>query len=188
MNRLLAALVLTAGGALAACGDQATTPSAGDAVDLPADQIISGLRHTMSTHGIRRALLLGDTAYMQQANSEIDLVGVEMTFFDESGREAGTLTSRTGTFDLRAKTMLAEGNAVLTTQGEDGVRVLETEQLHFDVNGDRLWSTVPVVMREQGRELRGTSFESDGQFQNLTVQNPVTSDQPVGGAEGGIRF
>jgi LPS export ABC transporter protein LptC len=173
---------------LAACGNQATTPSARETQILPADQIITGLRHTMSTNGIRRALLLGDTAYMQQSSSRIDLVGVMMTFYDEQGREAGTLTSRTGQFDARAKTMVAEGDAVLTTQGEEGTRILETEQLHFDVDGDRLWSTVPVVMKENGRELRGTSFESDGQFQNVTVQNPESSDHPVGGSDGGIRF
>jgi LPS export ABC transporter protein LptC len=186
MRRFLLLLPILA---LAACGNNATTPSAADSVqELRADQIIYELRHVMSTDGIRRAHLNGDTAYMAQSGSEVELIGVQLTFFDEMGRESGTLTSETGDFDWRLRTMIARGNAVLRTQGPQGERILETEELHFDVSGDRLWSTVPVVLRDGGDVLKGTSFESDGQFQNFTVHSPETSPHEIGGSEGGIRF
>jgi LPS export ABC transporter protein LptC len=182
-------LLLLSALALAACGNSATTPSAGDVVqDLPTDQVIYSLRHVMTTDGIRRALLDGDTAYMGQTGAQIEIVGVNLTFFDEMGRESGTLTSLTGDFDWRARSMVARGNAVLTTRGPEGERVLETEELHFDVGADRLWSTVPVVLRNGDQVLKGTSFESDGQFQNFTVHSPGSSPHEVGGTGGGLRF
>jgi LPS export ABC transporter protein LptC len=182
-------LTLVSVSLLTACGNDATTPSAADAVEeLRSDQIIYDLSLVMSTDGIRRALVNGDTAYMAQSGSEVELIGVRLIFYDEMGRQSGTLTSETGDFDWRMRTMIARGNAVLRTQGPEGERILETEELHFDVNADRLWSAVPVVLRDGERDLKGTSFESDGQFQNFTVHSPETSPQDVGGSEGGIRF
>lgn len=182
-NRLLPLLVLL----LTACGSGATTPSATDAAaELPADQVMFGLRHVMSSEGIRRALLVGDTAYFHQAGDRIDLVGVRVSFFDENGRQSGELTARTGSYERRVGTMVAEGDVVLRTEGDEGERVLETEKLHFDVHGDRLWSDQPVVLREGGRTVHGTSFTSDGRFQNVRVQNARASENRPGG--GGVRF
>lgn len=173
----------------AACGQGATTPSAAEVpAEMAADQIMYGVEHSMTNGGIRRAFLVGDTAYVQQGGSHFDMVGVRVTFFDENGRQTGELTSRTGTYQLRAGTMVAEGDVVLRTQGEQGERVLQTETLHFDVNGDRLWSEVPVTMREGGRTVRGTSFTSDGRFQNVTVTRAQTEGAVQEPSGGGIRF
>jgi LPS export ABC transporter protein LptC len=176
--------------ALAGCGSGATTPSTSAVPDsLPTDQIIYGLQHVMTKEGVRQAILYGDTAYLKQAGDQIDLVGVRLTFFDENGRESGDLRSETGTYDVRAGSMVAEGNAVLRTDGEGGERVLETEKLHFDVTGDRLWSDVPVVMREGGNVIRGTSFRSDARFQNVTVTRAQTSGTGTqNGRGGGVSF
>lgn len=176
--------------ALAACQDGATTPSpAAMLQEMPADQVMFGVEHNMTTQGIRRAVLHGDTAFVHQGGSRIDVVGVRMVFFDENGRQTGTLTSNTGTYQLRAGSMVAHGNAVLRTEGDDGTeRTIETEELHFDVRGDRLWSEQPTVMREGGRILRGTSFESDGRFQNVTVRRAETDGEPLNRPGGEITF
>jgi LPS export ABC transporter protein LptC len=181
---LLSAIV-----ALAGCQSSATSPSPAETLqEMAADQIMFGVEHRMTSSGIRRAVLYGDTAYVQQGGGMIDVVGVRMVFFDENGRETGNLTSRTGKYQLRAGTMIAEGNVVLRTEGENTQRVLETEQLHFDVNGDRLWSDQAVTMREGGRTIRGTSFQSDGRFQNVTIQRAQTSGAPLNTPDGGISF
>jgi LPS export ABC transporter protein LptC len=175
--------------AVAGCRDGATTPSpAATPEEMRADQILYGMQHRMSHEGIQRALMYGDTAYVLQGGGNIDVVGVRMIFFDEQGRETGNLTSQTGTYQLRAGTMVAQGNVILNTRGEGGERILETEQLHFDINGDRLWSDQAVVMREGGREIRGTSFQSDGRFQNVTVTRAQTGGAPINTPEGGISF
>lgn len=175
--------------ATAACQSSATSPTPdGFSAEMAADQIMYGVEHRMTASGIRRAVLFGDTAYVQQGGGQIDVVGVRMVFYDENGRETGNLTSETGKYQLRAGSMIAEGNVVLRTQGEETERVLETEQLHFDVNGDRLWSDREVAMREGGRTIRGTSFQSDGQFRNVTIQRAQTSGAPLNSPDGGITF
>jgi len=179
-------LVLAAAGG---CRNGATTPTAADGTqEMPADQVMFGVEHNMTTDGIRSAVLHGDTAYVHQGGSRIDVVGVRMVFFDDNGRETGTLTSNTGTYQLRAGSMVAEGNAVLKTKADGTERTIETEQLHFDVKGDRLWSDQAVTMREGGRILRGNSFQSDGRFQNLTVSQAQTAGEPINSRGGGISF
>jgi len=182
-------LFLAAVFGLAACQDGATTPTAAEETpEMRADQIMYGVEHRMTAEGIRRAVMFGDTAYVQQGGGQIDVVGVRMVFYDENGKETGDLTSETGTYQLRAGTMVAEGSVVLRTDGDGMRRVLETEKLHFDVNGDRLWSDAAVTMREGGRTIQGTSFQSDGRFQNVTIQRAATSGAPLNTPDGGITF
>jgi len=174
---------------LLGCQDGATTPtSAEETPEMQADQIMYGVEHRMTSEGIRRAVMFGDTAYMQQGGGQIDVVGVRMVFYDENGRQTGNLTSGTGTFQTRGGSMVAEGDVVLRTEGDGTERILETQKLHFDVNGDRLWSDVDVTMREGGRTIRGTSFTSDGRFENVTIQRAATSGAPINRPDGGISF
>lgn len=156
-----------------ACRGETTSPgTAGNVAELPADQIVYGLEHNMTADGVRRAHLVGDTAYMHEQGSRIDIVGVHLDMYDNNGRPSAVLTSKTGEYDTRAGQLVARGNVVLVTEAEQGNRRLETEELFYNVQSDQLWSDQPFVMTENGRTTRGTSFRSDGRFQNVTVQQP----------------
>jgi LPS export ABC transporter protein LptC len=173
--RALALGILFTMAALAGCQKEATTPSAtADAAQLPADQVIYGLQHVMTDAGVRTAVLNSDTAYLQEEGERFDLVGVRLRFYDENGRESGHLTSKTGEYNVRGGAFVARGNAVLITQGENGPRELETEELHYDVESGELWSDVPFVLRESGRTTRGSSFRSDARFRTWTVSGATT--------------
>jgi LPS export ABC transporter protein LptC len=177
----LAALVL------AACGQEATVPTQKDRLaELNVDMVIHGYRHAVTDEGVRKAVMQGDTAYFRDTDSKVDLRGVKLDFFNETtGATSGTLTSRTGEYDMRTGAMTARGNAVLTLQGAEGTRTISSEELHYDVQGDRIWSDKPTVMKEGAREVLGTSFESDAKFQNVRVQTPRSSGVEV---DEGIRF
>lgn len=155
--------------AAAACQPDATTPAASIG-ELPADQIVYGLRHTMTQEGVRKAFLRGDSAYVRDEGRKFDLNGVSLDFFSESGARAGELTSETGEYLTTSGIFIARGSVVLITEGAEGPRRLETEELHFDPNIDQLWSPVPFVMHERGETSRGESFRSDSQFRNFTIQ------------------
>lgn len=181
---------------MAACSGEATAPPATEtAANLQADNILYEFKHNMTTDGVRKALLAGDSAYVRQNDSRVDVVGVRLTFFNDNGTVSGDLSARTGEYDLRSGTMIARGDAVLNTVGTPSRRV-ESDELQFDLKGDRIWSDKATVMREGASVLRGSSFRSDTKFRNLTVGNATTTGPAprglVGGSaesnSGGIRF
>lgn len=191
MNPKIRLLALIAALGVAACDSSSTTPSAVvSTAELPADDVIYGVSHVMTRSGIRSAVLDGDTAYLHENGQRLDLKGVKLKFFAENGRETGTLTSKTGEYNVRDGVFVARGNVVLDTQGPEGTRHLETEELHYTVNSDQLWSDVPFVLQENGRTTRGSSFRSDAKFQKWSVEGASTSGGlPQAGGDGaGISF
>jgi LPS export ABC transporter protein LptC len=164
---------------LGACGGSTTPSDVADASQLPADQVVFGVDHNMTLEGIRTGVLLSDTAYLYESGSRMDLMGVELRFFADNGLETGVLTSETGEYDTRSGAFVARGNVVLITQGPQGERRLETEELHYDVEADRLWSDVAFVLHEDGGTTTGKSFRSDSEFRNWTVTGAET--------QGGVR-
>jgi LPS export ABC transporter protein LptC len=184
-------LLLTA----AACERQASAPTATEkAGNVPADIIAYDIQHTMTAEGVRRIVLFGDSAYQRPADPDVDVMGVRLTFYSDAGTKTGDLTSRTGEYNLTSGTMVARGTVVLNVLGEAPRRV-ESEELHFDLKGDRIWSDKPTTMRQGASVLRGNSFRSDTRFQNLTVSNARSSGppprdlaQPAPSTGGGMRF
>lgn len=189
MPRLLRSLAVPGLVLLAACGQETVVPTQQDRLArMNVDQVIYGLEHVMTTGGVRKANLHGDTAYFKDADSRVDLKGVKLDFFNETtGATSGSLTSRSGKYDMRTGAMTATGNAVLTIQGDKGPRTITSEELNYDVQGNRVWTDKAFVSKEAGREVQGTGFESDTKFQNVTVRNPRGSGPAPGGGEG-IRF
>ena len=112
MPRLLRSLAVPALVLLAACGPETVVPTQQDRLaKLNVDQVIYGLEHVMTTGGVRKANLHGDTAYFKDADSRVDLKGVKLDFFNETtGATSGSLTSRTGKYDMRTGAMTATVN------------------------------------------------------------------------------
>lgn len=191
MNRKRAVLLGAALAVLAGCGRETTVPTGKDPLaGRQVDQVLFDLKHVMTNKGVRRADLHADTAYFRDSDTRVDLSGVRLEFFNETtGAVSGTLTSRTGEYDTRTGAMMARGDAVLKLQGPEGERIIESEELNYDVEADRVWSSLATVMREGGRTVRGTSFESNTSFTNVTVQSARASGVEAQDAvEGKIRF
>lgn len=189
MPRLLLLLLVPGLLLLAGCRRETVVPTGQDRLaEMSVDGVMYDLTHVMTHEGVRRAHLQGDTAYFRDSDSRVDLKGVKLDFFNETtGATAGTLTSKTGRYDMRTGAMTATGSAVLTLQGPEGTRVVSSEELNYDVQADRVWSDRPTTMKEDGREVRGASFESDTRFRNLTVRSAQASG-PAPGPGGEVRF
>jgi LPS export ABC transporter protein LptC len=151
--------------------------------ELPADDIIFGMHHEMTKNGLRSAVLDSDTALLMENGQRFDLKGVHLRFYTDVGAESGTLTSRTGEYRVSSGSFIARGDVVLITKGENGPRRLETEELHYDVSRDQIWSDKPFVVRENGQVTRGTSFRSDTRSQNWTIRGARTEGVKTGGSE-----
>jgi lipopolysaccharide export system protein LptC len=162
-------MVLTSLGFLLGACARTTDPTGQDFQQVDADMILVDMVSNMTTQGIRKARLQGDTANVFDDSTTIKVKGVKLVFFDERGAESGSLTSRTGDFNTNTQAMIARGNAVLITTV--GNRRIETEELHYDPTTHRLWSKVHTVMTEGGSRLTGAGFEADDKFQNFNITN-----------------
>ena len=173
-------LLLFALGVVTACGQQSTTPGTTvEFIDLPSDQLAEGVVHRMTNDGVLSALMHSDTAYIYETTQSMDLRGVNVSFRDERGAEAGVLTSAAGDYNMSINLFIARGDVVLVTPGASGERRLETEELYYDIAAGRLWTDVPFTMTEaDGRVTRGTSFRTDATFTTWDVSGVEGQGSP----------
>lgn len=159
---------------LSACGVQSADPTAGEGFrKLASDQVIAGFEQHMTEDGRHKALLRGDTAYIFEDSALAKLRNINLIMYDEAGNISARLTSLTGDINTASQGMIARGNVVLITE-QDGRRI-ETEELHYDPRIHRIWSDLPTVQHHQGGILRGSGFEADDKFQNVTIRNASSS-------------
>lgn len=171
MTRLFGAVAMMLALVLAACGGESSDPLAsGDLAGMDADYLAINVEEIISTSGIRRAVLLGDTAYVYEDSGLTEIINVRVTLSGERGESTGSLTSDFGQRDVNTEAMMARGNVVLIT--EDGRRV-ETEELHYDPEADRVWSDVATTLYDGDATIHGTGFTSDANLQRIHVQNPT---------------
>ncbi len=133
--------------------------------ELPADQIMIDVTHSPTNDGIRSAFGRFDTAYVFQDSSKLHLKGVNLEFFDSTGRKTATLTSRTGELNTQTQAMVARGDVVLITTVD--ARIIRTQKLHYDPSTRRIWSDLETAMQYQGDNVRADGFSSDDQFSRI---------------------
>ena len=168
VRRLL--LAGLAGTSLVACETQAEPPIAlPEDANMGADQVMFGVEHYVTGNGIVRGLLRSDTAFMYEDSALVRVRPVNLTLYDDAGAIAGEVTARSGVLNTRTQTMVANGNVVVEDEGGDRI---ETEELHFDPNRDRVWSVVATTIHRQGSVLRGTGFTSNTQLTDTRLDAP----------------
>ena len=180
MNRMTMRMpylrILLAAWLLTGCQQGSTAPTATTNSDsLPAQQVYFGVRHVTTKDGVRSSELEGDTAYMHEGTGTLFITGVRLKFFTATGTESGNLTSDKGEYDPSGGMFVARENVVLNTSDANGPRRIETEELHYQVKSDELWSEQPFVMTQGSRVTRGTRFKTDGKFSNWNVSNAETT-------------
>ena len=169
MALLTACLALAA----AACEEQvATTPLPEELRALQADQVLFEIVTHVTLDGIREARIQADTAYLWQDSATVALRAVNLIMYDDAGVERARVTSRTGRLNEDTQHMVARGDAVLVMSD----RRIESAEIHYEPQRDRIWSDSATVMRmtEGNRVVEGSSFLSDANFGNIFIQNQRT--------------
>lgn len=152
-----------------ACEERSQPPVVSAALlGLDADHMTLGMDHEMTQEGVRYAHLEADTAFYFADSTAWELRQVDMTVFTTAGAERARMTSEWGTLDEETETMVARGNVVLILPDRDGR--LETAELNYDPIRKRFWSDSATVWTEGGSTSRGEGFESDLEFQDLTIR------------------
>lgn len=165
LGTVLLGLVLLSG-----CGGSQGPVAGEEYSDMVADNVITNARYLITSHGIRQAVLLADTAYGYEDQSRFELRGVHLTIFDETGEESAILTSEEGELDAETNATVARGDVVLITH-EDGART-ESEVLYYEPELDRIWSDTPTTRYVGDSTLRGDGFSADARLHNLKLEQP----------------
>jgi LPS export ABC transporter protein LptC len=157
---------------VAACDGPTDTPVAsGDIQALQADLVQYGMVSYLTASGIREGRVEADTAYAYNDSAKVVIRGMHIVFFNDDGSERASVTADGGELEENSDRMLARGNVVLIVHA-DGRRI-ESAELNYDPNRDRIWSDSATVQTlRNGEVTRGTAFESDLDFKNMRIANP----------------
>ena len=157
----------------AGCDTQAEPPLAEEWVaNMGADQVMFNVEHFVTANGIVRGKLLADTAFMYEDSAIVRVRPVNLTLYNEQGEVAGEVTAEAGRLDTRTQRMVATGSVVVEETAGDRI---ETEELHFDPNRDRVWSEVATTIHRGGTVLRGTGFTSNTELTDTRLDAPTGS-------------
>lgn len=163
---LILSIVLVA--TLSGCAEENTAPIASpELLETGADNVIYRMVTLLTVNGIQEARVEADTAYYFSDSTVYSLRNPTMILYNEQGVERARVVSLSGRLNLSTKEFVARGDVVLTIP--EGDRQVETQELNYDPNGDRIWSDSASVMREGATVTRGQSFESDLDFQRAEV-------------------
>ncbi len=176
-----ALLLMAAGGV--ACEDENTTPIASPPLlETGADMVMTDIRLNLTQENIRTGELFADTAFLFRDSAVYHLRDLELLMFTETGAQRARVTAERGRFNPNTRAMLATGNVILViTEGDKRV---ESQELNYDPNGDRIWSDSATTMIEPGRTSEGLGFESDLEFRR-TVVGPGSIRNTGGGDTSG---
>jgi len=155
--------------AIAAACSEVGAPTGEGYQELPADQVLIGATHVFTSNGLRSAVGVFDSVFVFTDSSVYHLRGVNLTMYDETGRQTSTVTARSGSMNVATDAMVAEGNVILVTSD---LQKIETEQLHYDPTTRRVWSDVETKRTVDGRVQIGDAFSADDQFTRVVIQNP----------------
>ena len=155
---------------LLGCETQAEPPVAsGEVASMDADQVMFGVEYFVTGNGVVRGVLRSDTAFMYEDSALVRVRPVNLTLYGEQGDTAGVVTARSGLLNTRTQVMVANGDVVVQEVGGDRI---ETDELHFDPNRDRVWSEVATTIHRDGTELRGSGFTSNTQLTDTRIETP----------------
>ncbi len=168
---VVVALLLLAAPALTGCREDNERELASETLlGREADQVLVGVEMNLTRDGVRRGVLVADTAFSFQEEGRLELRNLVLTFFGETGTEQGVLTGREGEYDFETGDVEVSGSVEVTEAV--GAKRLVTERLRYLAAPDSLYGDTAFVLYRPGIEMRGDSFVSDAQLENVQSLNP----------------
>lgn len=165
------ALVLFCLPAMAGCEEESQKPLASDTLlGLEADQVLVGVEMNLTRAGVRNGILVADTAFSFQEEGLLQLRNLVITFYGSTGLEEGVLTGREGEYRFETGDVEVRGGVEVTEAA--GSKRLVTERLRYAAQADSLYGDTAFVLYRPGLEMRGASFVSDAELDNVQSLDP----------------
>ncbi len=167
---------------VSACWDDQTTPVASpELLENGADLVIINMENVITVEGVKEGEVYADTAYFFKDSMFYRLRNPTLVLFSDIGAQRARVVAERGTMNMNTDELTAQGNVVLTVQA--GNRRVESEELNYEPNGDRIWSDSLTILYEEGIVSEGLGFSSDLDFRQMRVG--PGSIRNVGGVGGG---
>jgi len=165
------ALVLVCLLAMAGCEEESQKPLASDTLlGLEADQVLVGVEMNLTRAGVRNGILVADTAFSFQEEGLLQLRNLVITFYGSTGLEEGVLTGREGEYRFETGDVEVRGGVEVTEAV--GSKRLVTERVRYAAEADSLYGDTAFVLYRPGLEMRGASFVSDAELENVQSLDP----------------
>lgn len=129
-----------------------------------ADQVLYHTKSVLTDAGVMKAEVYGDTAYVFDDNTRVEMRGVRTIFFTVTGERNAVLTSREGTYNTRTNNMQARGDVIVVSQ--DGRR-LTTPVLTYEQTKNQISSDTSFTLTDTARQMIGIGFRSDPNMNNM---------------------
>ena len=141
---------------------------------VTADEILYDTSVNLTRDGIQEGLLEADSMHIWLDSTHVQIYGLTLLLYDERGREKGRVTASGGRLSNVSSELWAYGDALLSVPPDEvnEAREIAADELHFDMDGDRIWTTVPVRMERGGCRVTGDGFQSDLSFNDLRIDAP----------------
>lgn len=110
----------------------------------------------------------GHIAAYNERNETVLKDSVHIDFYDQKGQHNSILTADEGIVYNQTNNMVAMGNVIVVS--DSGV-VLETEELKWNNQRQKIISDVPVIFTTETEKLIGDSFISDPDLKNYEIKN-----------------
>lgn len=171
----LLALLLALG--LAAGCQEDSNPAAETEMDkslsenLPIQQFFD-YRLVETNVGIRKWVLVSDQMNKYSEQRDVELITVHIDFYRD-GAHFSTLTSDSGTANLKTNDIFTWGNVVVITN--DG-RMLETEELYFNNSEQLIHNDVFDRFTRQDDVIEGIGLEATPDLEYIEIKRQVEAD------------
>ena len=157
--------------AMGGCEKESQKPLASDTLlGLEADQVLVGVEMNLTRAGVRNGILVADTAFSFQEEGLLQLRNLRITFYGSTGLEEGVLTGREGEYQFETGDVEVRGGVEVTESV--GSKRLVTERLRYAAEADSLYGDTAFVLHRPGLQMRGASFVSDAQLENVQSLDP----------------
>ncbi len=156
---------------MAGCEEESQKPLASETLlGLEADQVLVGVEMNLTRAGVRNGILAADTAFSFQEEGLLRLRNLVITFYGSTGLEEGVLTGREGEYWFETGDVEVRGGVEVTEAV--GSKRLVTERLRYAARADSLYGDTAFVLYRPGLEMRGASFVSDAELENVQSLDP----------------
>jgi LPS export ABC transporter protein LptC len=166
---------------LLACNPPEIAPPERGGDTLRTTQQSKHIRVTETLLGKRRWVLEAEEAVGREDTGISVLRSVRVTFYDEDGAVASTLTSNEGEAEGKTRHLVARDSVVVETP--DGER-LETELLEWDNTKKKIQTDAPVRILQGENMYTGVGLVSDADLEHFEILKDVRGtvrgeDQPL---------